>query len=93
VAQGKSLEQEISTRCPSRSDRSTPPDDSSHSLVECWPATPTSMIFGRRNIGEAQRLRRFAITVMSGAAHRRCDQGSRWHRPESHKGSPLTGGR
>ena len=46
VAQGKSLEQEISTRCPSRSVRSPRPDDGSHRLVECRPATPTSMIFG-----------------------------------------------
>src|SRR2546422_11423913 len=46
VAQGKSLEQEVSTRCPSRSDRSTHPDDGSHRLVECRPATPTSMGFG-----------------------------------------------
>ena len=47
VAQGKSLEQEVSTRCPSRSDRSTRPDDGSHRLEECRPATPTSMIFAR----------------------------------------------
>ena len=43
VAQGQSLEQEVSTRCPSRSDRSTRPDDGSHRLVECRPATPTSI--------------------------------------------------
>ena len=47
VAQGKSLKQEVSTRRPSRSDRSTRPDDGSHRLVECRPATPTSMFFGR----------------------------------------------
>ncbi len=45
MAQGKSLEQEVSTRRPSRSDRSTRPDDGSHRLVECRPATPTSMDF------------------------------------------------
>ena len=32
VAQGKSLEQEVSTRRPDRSDRSTRPDDGSHRL-------------------------------------------------------------
>src|SRR5438094_10676063 len=45
VAQGNGLEQEVSTRRPSRSDRSTRPDDGSHRLVECRPATPTSMDF------------------------------------------------
>ena len=45
VRQGKSLEQEVSTRCPSRSDRSTHPDDGSHPFVECRPATPTPMDF------------------------------------------------
>jgi len=45
VAQGKSLEQEVATRCPSRSDRSARPDDGSHRLVECRPATPTSNDF------------------------------------------------
>jgi hypothetical protein len=43
VAQGKSLEQEVSTRRPGRSDRSTRPDDGSHRPVECRPGTPTSM--------------------------------------------------
>jgi hypothetical protein len=47
VMQGKSLEQEVSSRRPRRSDRSTPPDDGSHRLVECRPATPTSMVFAR----------------------------------------------
>jgi len=45
VMQGKSLEQEVSTRRPSRSDRSPRPDDGSHRLVECRPATPTLMGF------------------------------------------------
>ena len=45
VTQGKSLEQEVSTRRPSRSDRSTRPDDGSHRFVECRPATPTPMDF------------------------------------------------
>ena len=31
-----------------------PPDNGSHRFVECRPATPTSMVFGRRNIDEAQ---------------------------------------
>jgi hypothetical protein len=53
VMQGKSLEQEVSAR-PRRSDCSTRPDDGSHRLVECRPATPTSMDFAGRNIGEAQ---------------------------------------
>src|SRR4051794_36820300 len=44
VVQGKSLEQEVSSRCPIRADRRARPDDSSHRLVECRPATPTSMI-------------------------------------------------
>jgi hypothetical protein len=54
VAQGKSLEQEVSARRPSLSVRSTRPDDSSHRLVECRPATPTSTNLAGRNIGEAQ---------------------------------------
>jgi len=62
VAQGKSLEQEISTRGPSRSVRSTCPDDGPHRLVECRPATPTSMILARRNIGEAQLGNASALT-------------------------------
>jgi hypothetical protein len=45
VMQGKSLEQEVSTRRLSRSDRSTRPADGSHRLVGCRPATPTSMGF------------------------------------------------
>jgi len=45
VMQRKSLEQEVSTLRPSRSDRSICPDDGSHRLVECRPATPTSMDF------------------------------------------------
>jgi hypothetical protein len=45
VAQGQSLEQEVSTRRPSRSDRSTRPDDGSHRFVECRPATLTSIYF------------------------------------------------
>ena len=46
VAQGKSLEQKLSTRRrPSRSDRITRPDDSSHRCVGCRPVTPTSMDF------------------------------------------------
>jgi hypothetical protein len=54
VMQGEGLEQEVSTRRPTRSDRSTRPDDGLHFLVECRPATPTSMGFlAGRNIGEA----------------------------------------
>jgi hypothetical protein len=44
MAQRKSLEQEVSLRCVSRADRSIRPDDGSHRLVACRPATPTSMI-------------------------------------------------
>jgi hypothetical protein len=39
VAQGKGLEQEILTRCRTRSDRRIRPDHGSHRLVECRPAT------------------------------------------------------
>src|SRR5438046_613102 len=54
VAQGQRLEQEISTRGLSGSDRGTGPADRSHRLVACRPRTLTSMILVRRNIGEAQ---------------------------------------
>jgi hypothetical protein len=45
VMQGKSLEQEVSARRLRRSGRSTRPDHGSHRLVECRPATLTSMGF------------------------------------------------
>lgn len=58
VAQGKSLEQEISTRCPSRSVRSTRPDDGPHHLVECRPATPTSLILARAILARHRQFHR-----------------------------------
>jgi hypothetical protein len=58
VAQGKSLEQEVSMRRPSRSDRSTRPDDGLASLrrVPTGDANVNRFLAGR-NIGEAQRRR------------------------------------
>ena len=58
VAQGKSLEQEISTRCPSRSVRSTRPDDGPHHLAECRPATPTSLILARAILARHRQFHR-----------------------------------
>ena len=56
VAQGKGLEQEVSTRRPSRADPSTRPDDGSHHVVECRPAPPTSMGFWPDAILATHRL-------------------------------------
>jgi len=54
AAQGKSLEQEVSTRRPSRSDRCTRPDDGSHRLVEATGDANVNGFLAGRNIGEAQ---------------------------------------
>jgi hypothetical protein len=56
VPQGKGLEQEIPTRCLSRSGRRPCRHNGSHRLVDCRLATSTSMEFAWRNIGEGQAV-------------------------------------
>jgi hypothetical protein len=66
VAQGKSLEQEVSTRRPSRSDRSTRPDDGSHRFVVPTGDANVNGFLTGRNIGEAhpsKRAESAALTV------------------------------
>jgi len=80
VAQGKSLEQELSTRRrPSRSDRIARPDDSSHRCVECRPVPATSMdfwpdaILARHRRAKAETYRRPSFCSVLHAALRQGD--------------------